>query len=273
MSTPLICLQRHLDCLSHLSDNNWIIDKYQVYLEAADSLVDAGLFQNALSIYISIKQVPELATAYIHIKMAKCFQGLGVGFKAEECLQTAIQVDEDDVDARMELAKMYEDLGQKEQAFILVNEAIQKKRDMHAVPPTPYKNRKRGRPRVNNKRNLDTTHSIVATKHRRAGTYKPRTLADPEERVKEEIARAKQLDNHYSILLDERGGMRNGDKMSTEKWIDAARDLTNDFRACNAFYDGVVILKFLGYTGIGSQPKVPIDPELTEIADRLSKSW
>lgn len=254
-----------------MTDNDWVVEKSHILLEAADNLVAAALYGDALPIYRSLENIPELGTASLFIDMAKCYKGLEVGSKAEECLQNAIQLDEDNVEARLELAKMYEDLGQKEQAFILVNEAIQKERDMQAIPAVLEK-RKRGRPRVE-KRGLETTQAIVTTKHRRTGAYKPRTLTNPEERAKEETARAKQLDEQFSILFEESDGMRNGDKASTDRWIDAARDVTNDFRACNAFYDGQVIVKFLGYiTNTGTQTKVSIDPDLAAMADRLSKS-
>jgi len=73
--------------------------------------------------------------------MGRCFQRDELQVQAEECFQTAIQLDENNIEARMELAKMYESLNEQEQAFIYVNEVMSIKNGQNAKP---VKQRKRG---------------------------------------------------------------------------------------------------------------------------------
>ncbi|EFX00630.1 sam domain containing protein [Grosmannia clavigera kw1407] len=58
------------------------------------------------------------------VVQGKCNLELHDQAAAEECFLAAIEADVENVDARFELAKMYEKVHEKEQAFILVNEAL-----------------------------------------------------------------------------------------------------------------------------------------------------
>ena len=236
----------------------------------------ARLYQNALSFYQSVKRVPGLATASVYIQMAKCFKGNGLEFKAEECFQTAIQVDENNIEARIELAKMYEALNQQEQAFIFINEIIAINRREESQNISPRKPRRQYRkkgalPLPAPPPESSNDQSFVSIKRPR--TYKPRRLADPAERVKEETARADQLQRRYLTLQREYERMRVGDGTSTQKWMEAAKDLVDDFRGCKAFYPWDKFVRFLGYSRDARiQVETPLDSNLIAMADRLSQS-
>jgi general transcription factor 3C polypeptide 3 (transcription factor C subunit 4) len=49
--------------------------------------------------------------------MAKCYRAIGLVAEAEDCYQTIIEHDEKNVEARVHLAKMFEELGMPEQAL------------------------------------------------------------------------------------------------------------------------------------------------------------
>jgi general transcription factor 3C polypeptide 3 (transcription factor C subunit 4) len=70
--------------------------------------------------------------------------------------------------------------------------------------------------------------------------------------------------------------MRSGDAASTEAWMDAARDLTDDFRGFKTFYPLDKYIRFLGYSGDSRiAAETPLDIDLTAMAERLSRglSW
>lgn len=58
------------------------------------------------------------------VLQGKCNLELHDHAAAEECFLAAIEADDENIDARYELAKMYETAQEKEQAYILVNEAL-----------------------------------------------------------------------------------------------------------------------------------------------------
>jgi general transcription factor 3C polypeptide 3 (transcription factor C subunit 4) len=206
--------------------------------------------------------------------MGKCFQGSGLGFKAEDCFQMAIQMDDDNVEARMELAKMYEHLGEQEQAFIYVNEVMSIKRSQNTrYRPGRKLGRKQDRIDGPQEGSNETKSDLSMMPTRIPRTYKPRRLADPAEKLKDETARAEQLQSQYYIMRKEHQGMRNGDGRATNDWMDAARDLTDDFRSFKLFYPWDKYVKFLGYTGgTRALAETPLDSDLTAMAERLSRS-
>jgi general transcription factor 3C polypeptide 3 (transcription factor C subunit 4) len=112
---------------------------------------------------------------------------------------------------------------------------------------------------------------MMPTKATRA--YKPRRLADPTEKQKEENARAEQLQGQYCTMLNEHEGMRSGNIRATADWMEAARDLTDDFRSFKLFYPWDKYIKFLGYSsGTRAHAETQLDSDLTDMAERLSRS-
>lgn len=259
---------------SDRSEQSKALEYSDLYLQVAPKLLEAGLYQDALKFYQSMKRYSSLVTPSIYIEIGRCFQGSGLGFKAEECFQMAIQMDDDNVEARMELAKMYELLGEQEQAFIFVNEVMSIKRSQNSrLRPGPKPGRKQAKiagPQTESKAPKSDV-SMMPTKVPRA--YKPRRLADPTEKQKEEKARAEQLQSQYYTMRKEHKGMRNGDVRATTNWMDAARDLTDDFRSFKLFYPWDKYIKFLGYSGeTRAQAETPLESDLTDMAERLSRS-
>lgn len=233
--------------------------------------MELGLYQNAITFFQQLKRVPELATPSLYMRMAKCFQSHGLDFKAEEYFQLAIKVDKDNTNARMALANMYERLGQKEQAFVYVNEviAIKKKlQEIAAASTPPKRGKKRGVPR---EPSVEETEAILTFKKKQPTRYRERSSSA--EQMKEEINRTTVIQTQREIVRVELEGMRAGDTDSTYKWMDAAKDMIDDFRGFKVFYPWDKIARFLGYTKYFREPQeAPVDPNLTAMATRLAQS-
>lgn len=191
---------------------------------------------------------------------------------AEEYFRRAIEIDANNTEARLELAKIYEAVGQEEQAFVYVNEVMAIERNAQAIkvkkPRKRY--RKRGDPP---EPTPELPESVIVYKSR--SRYNPRRLANPAEKLKDEMARVSELAFEHNVITMEREGMRSGDHDSVRKWMEAAKDMIDDFRGCKVFYPWDKFARYLGYTikTTRTQPEVPLDPQLTEMADRLSTSW
>lgn len=187
--------------------------------------------------------------------------------EAEESFQMAIAIDQDNIDARVHLAKMYEELDEQEQAFIYVNEIMNLRR---AHNQRKKQNEESEDPAVNN----DT---LMPPRARPKSYYKPRRLINAEERQKQEAATAERLQEQYSIMRLQRNGMRAGDLGSTLAWMRAAAELIEDFRSFKTFYPWDKYARFLGYTAGAArdQPQTgatPLDADLAEMANRISSS-
>lgn len=241
-----------------------------LYLQVARKFLELDLFQHALTFYQALKRHPSLVTPSLYVEMGKCFHGSRLDFKAEDCFQMAIQIDQVNIDARMGLANLYEQMGEQEQAFIYVNEVMSIKRAQNQtvrLRPGP----KPGSKRLKFSDLVPKPELPAMPTGRRA--YKPLRLADPVEKLKEEVARAEQLQSQYYAMRVELQGMRDGDAKSKSAWMEAARDLTDDFRSFKTFYPWDKYVKFLGYSdGTRAMAETPLDTDLTEMADRLSRS-
>ncbi|KAI2470582.1 TPR-like protein [Annulohypoxylon bovei var. microspora] len=96
-------------------------------LEGASALYEAGRLPMALRFYEPLRE-PDLLDTESLVRAGRCYLNAGDKRQAEECFTAAIDQDELNneacIDARYELAKMYEAAREEKEAFILVNEAI-----------------------------------------------------------------------------------------------------------------------------------------------------
>lgn len=218
-------------------------------------------FPDALDFYQPLKNIPEQIDGSLLVQMGKCFLDGGSDQLAEECFRGALELDRDDIDATMELARLYERMGKPEQALNYVSDVmfLRKNQDLK----TYRKPSKRTESRTIGEK------SSTATK-----PPKPRPKRPKQQGVKQhtKAETAGSLKSQYSILREECEVMRRGDAASAEAWMDAARDLTDDFRGFKTFFPLDKYIKFLGYSSSSrAQAETSLDLDLTAMAERLSK--
>ena len=201
--------------------------------------------------------------------------------EAEESFHTAIQVEENNTEARVQLAKMYESLNEQEQAFIYVNEVLAIKR-IQNPEPVNARRRRRGQFTVDAPPPMESKESSNSEDEDltplKFYTYKRRRLADPKRKLEEETSRADQVMNQYYIFQTKLDRMRNGDAEAVREWMTATRDLTDDFRSVRRFYPYDKYARFLGYkekelrAQAEAQVEAPTEEgELVAMVDRLSQ--
>ena len=203
----------------------------------------------------------------LHLQMGKCYLREGQAREAEGSFQTTILLDQDNIEARVELARMYEDLDDQEQAFIYVNDLIRLRREQSS----------RKRQSEEDENSAVDNDAFMPTAARRKSYYQSKRLMNKEERRRQEAATAERLLEQYSLMRLERNGMRAGDQRATTAWMNAAADMIEDFRGFKQFYSIEKYVRFLGYnTGTGREQPLtgatPLDADLAEMASRISSS-
>ncbi|KAK4457364.1 hypothetical protein QBC42DRAFT_279316 [Cladorrhinum samala] len=194
---------------------------------------------------------------------------------AEECFIAAIEDDEDHIEARVQLAKMYE--GEEEQegreeAYLLVHEAMNlearkgirlgllSKRRGRRGPYGPRKGgpRKPRKPRDPNKKSR----------------YVPRRLINAEKRRQQELEMTAEATKNFALMKELEGAALLGDDQAKTGWMKAAKELVDDFRSYKQFYPWDKYIKFLGYvTEEGGQSAVPArNMKLRAMEERLRQN-
>ncbi|KAL2124409.1 hypothetical protein VTJ04DRAFT_774 [Mycothermus thermophilus] len=161
---------------------------------------------------------------------------------AEECFIAAIEEDEDHIEARVQLANMYEGEEMqegREEAFLLVREAMnlearrglvdgsRRRRKPCEGPPRPRK------PRDPNKKS----------------NYVPRRLINAEKRRQHEMQMTAVAAANFQRLRENEARAQAGDPLAMKEWMRAAKELVDDFRSYKQFYPWEKYIKYLGYGG------------------------
>lgn len=194
---------------------------------------------------------------------------------AEDCFLLAIEFDESAIDARVELARIYEKAHEDEEALILVTEAIALQ-DIHKGP--------RSRQANADDKSEDTPTGAARSKPRPARRpaagvarrYRPKRLVGDDQRKREERDRADELSRRYNDVRRLKQQIQSGDRDLVSAWEAAARDLVDDFRSFRKFYTWDKYVKYLGAANEmvfnAPQQMLPGTSELHMFAERLSKS-
>jgi general transcription factor 3C polypeptide 3 (transcription factor C subunit 4) len=243
------------------------LDYPDLFQDAADALFETGLFDEALEFYRALWAENELEDEKLPLQMGKCHMRRGEHKEAEESFQAALAIDQDNIDARIQLAKLYEEVDEQEQAFIYINEVMKIKR--------AERRRKQQMNTDENSQELNST--LMPSNMRPKSYYRSRRLINAEERRKQEVAVAERLQEQYAIMRRERESMRAGDAEASMAWMNAAAELIDDFRGFKTFYPWDKYVRFLGYTATVNreQPHMggtSLDADLAEMASRISTS-
>ncbi|KAI0024668.1 hypothetical protein F4780DRAFT_547526 [Xylariomycetidae sp. FL0641] len=274
--------------------------------EAAIALYEAGARSVALRFFTPVIYLPDLLEPPGFLAAGRCFLDIGDKRQAEECFAAAIDADETSrdeacIDARYELAKMYEAAREEREAFILVNEAIRLQRDYENAPDAPEeeeeadakdqgkgqaanqagaigeatKPKKTPRPKKPREPKPPKLRvikpKIPRPKREKQGRRRPMVFAFHEEQMQAENQRSAELDQAWAVVNKERSE-GDGDG-PTEAFMASARELIDDFRSYKNFYSWD---KYLSHMGIEQEDKDAVasslsrSKNLVEMRERLS---
>ncbi|POS76573.1 hypothetical protein DHEL01_v205031 [Diaporthe helianthi] len=239
---------RHMQWLNSQDPSifNFFLDTPFVIKDLANELFEARRITSALEFYDLYKRLITEPDAEILVQQGKCYLEMEDQATAEECFIAAIEIDDDNIEARYELAQMYETNQEQEEAFLLVNEALQLERDQkrdarkngEGDGGEQVKSQKRVRQKVLRDK---------AARPKRARRVYVRRMANKAQREKYEESVTNNFKEKYQRVLDLREQVKSGDKAAEEEWMAAAQDLVDDFRSFKEFYPWDKYLSFMGY--------------------------
>lgn len=208
------------------------------------------------------------------VDQGRCYLALRDNVSAEECFIAAIEGDDENIDARFELAKIYEAEQEKEgreEAFLLVTEALnleaQHAEDTGAAPSSKRQPRKLGPYMPGELRRRQMLLKQPARRRKR----RPRRLGDSEARRKSEQERAEVLGETFRMCQEMRPRLETGDEEALDAWMGGAKELIDDFRSIKDFYPWDMYLKSQGFVTVYAvqQDHPHANANLVEMAARL----
>lgn len=216
------------------------------------------------------------------VNQGRCYLALGNKVAAEECFIGALDEDEYHIDARFELAKLYEAESEKEgreEAFLLVNEALDLEArqggdgDRAGLAGGPKKRRsnyQRARREPKPKKDRVPRAPRPPGEKRK---YRPRRLGGSAEKQRQEMERKNAMLDKYRAAADLRPQVAGGDPEAMARWMSVAKDLVDDFRSSKQFFPWDKYVRFMGYNTILSTDAIPAkSSKLAAMAARLQQN-
>ncbi|KAI1374664.1 TPR-like protein [Hypoxylon crocopeplum] len=277
-------------------------------MEAASALYEAGNMTMALHFYEPLRTA-DLIDAESLVRAGRCYLNAGDKKEAEECFTTAIDQDEPNsaacIDARYELAQMYEAAREEREAYILVNEAIrlqeareraheeeEKRRgdndkddqeDDDGAPSAPLQGpgaekdveaiiKRSKRPlKPKGERPEPKPKEPKPKAQPKPAVRRRKLFAGTAELQEQEKRRSSELVEAWKVVRASRASAEVDADGPSNAFMSAARELVDDFRSYKDFYTWD---KFLAHLGV-DQAREKIEarkanPNLLAMAERLS---
>ncbi|TGJ82648.1 hypothetical protein E0Z10_g6107 [Xylaria hypoxylon] len=291
--------QRHINYFDPEGPNGIEVLSNEPHLlaEVGSALYESDLRGMALRFFEPLLSVPDVLDSAALLAAGRCYLDAGDKRQAEECFGAAIDADESNdeasIDARYELAKMYEAAREEQEAYILVNEALrlQQAHDeaegendeedmgeyqgsdddarnrLGASASRKARSRNQRAPRRLKPRapRLDNDgHEVHGPRPRR------KVFGRTEEVTLEEKRRAEELTTAWRTVHGARGPVDNINRVGpSDAFMRAAKGLVDDFRSCKGFYSWE---KYLTHLGIDEDKQVYVsrNRNLIEMKERLS---
>lgn len=261
----LTVAQRHLSQLGPAEQHtqDFILDFPFLVYDLADELARCGRAALGIEYLEILRSVPGDPDAVLLLQLGRCYLATGEQPAAEECFLAAIDADEDSIDARIELANMYEGAKEDEEALILATEAmaLREAQDMGSGPDaaaaglsaggSSIRRGRRSSPAtqlrgLRRRRNVDPAESTrVPGRPRLPRRYRPKRLAGPDRRRQDEEARAVKLSRQFDVVRGLKQQISTGRHDLVPAWLASSGELFDDFRSLKKFYTWDKYLLFL----------------------------
>ena len=217
-----------------------LFDYPDLFREAADVLRLTGHHNESLRFYEPLQQLSDYTDASFFMDMAECYKALGLNTEAEDCYQTVIHNDNDNIEARVQLAKMYEELGISERAVVYVKEVIALGRA--EVVSKPQKRSRR--PKFAGATVAEPSAPTAIS----SGPICQQFIDSAGQTEEGEKKKAENFHVIYSQMQGLMPGLRTGEEQATTEWMKLANILIQDFRSNKVFYPPIKYMRFFGYS-------------------------
>ena len=236
----------------------------------------------AIQYFELLRNAPGDPDAGVMLQLGRCYLDSGDQARAEEYFLAALDADEDNIEARIELANMYEKARDEEEALIFTAEAMAlRARDQPAddngfesgpggmlpsIAPTSWAFRRRPRGDGTRRTTISTRAPTIPRR------YRAKRLADADKRQKDEQARALKLSRQYQIVQELKQRIAAGHEELVSEWMASSKELIDDFRSLKRFYTWDKYLHFLQPNGaVQQETQARKDTELSQMYERLTR--
>jgi general transcription factor 3C polypeptide 3 (transcription factor C subunit 4) len=257
-----------------------VFEYSDLFREVGDALRDAKEYEEALRFFQPLKITNAFSDTDFWLAIAASSYVSNNIEQARECYELAKASDELCAEARTQLAKIYKDMGRRDEALRNAQAALEIGRRAIIRPQRRrYERREAREAREAAERALKDTHrltipSIVSTTSRlkpieykdAQGRYRlgfvnsyPGREAKYEERAAKrrkmqqmsaheaDEYRTSNIQSLFSRLQEMTTAMRNGDVIARNTWLDCAEELIYDFRSNKVFYPAERHMRFEGF--------------------------
>ncbi|KUI64090.1 Transcription factor tau subunit sfc4 [Cytospora mali] len=243
---------RHLQWLNPQDADvyNFFVDTPFVIKDLANQLFESRRVTTALEFYDLYRRLTGEPDPEILVQQGKCYLEMEDQATAEECFIAAIEIDDDNIEARYELAQMYETAQEQEEAFLLVNEALkleQEQRLENGEDDDDGGDHMAAKARKKRRVRQKVLRDKAKARPKRARRVYVRRMANKAQREKYEESVTNNFKEKYQRVLELREQVASGDKEAEAEWMAAAQDLVDDFRSFKEFYPWDKYLSFMGY--------------------------
>lgn len=253
--------------------------------DLAGEIAKYGQPQRAIRYLELLRATTEDTDATLLVQLGRCYQATGQQSTAEECFHAAIDADEYNIDARIELANMYEKAREDEEALILAAEAMAlKEAQGHPLsePLTKEQLHKfsmisdRGMPRMPASQaragTRQTKSKSTPTARILPRRYRAKRFANPDKRRQDERSRAIKLSQQYELVRGLKQQIKSGSNDLIPVWMESCKELVDDFRSLKRFYTWDKYLHFLGKKQLLEQSaNEEANTELSQMFERLTR--
>ncbi|WWC67957.1 uncharacterized protein I206_101876 [Kwoniella pini CBS 10737] len=237
-----------------------VLQYHPLFVALAEALMKCELWEKALDCYASIQECEELPDSTEEVyNVGICHHHLKDLHQAEEALKWVVDNSPDNINARLRLANVLEDMGRKAEALELVSDIIRtrahREKDRYSMRrPSEYP--------LEEEEEEQPTPSDSYTKAEKAAKKKLT------KRILEDQMRS-QMQNLWKDVQDAEKGIEEGDIGALDRFISAAGTMIENYRMNRGNFSksrGVVrIIKSR------KQRRNDVDTQAREMQDRLER--
>ncbi|PYH50085.1 tetratricopeptide repeat protein [Aspergillus saccharolyticus JOP 1030-1] len=262
------------------SEDARLYDYGDLFREVADALKEVGLLQEALRFYIPLQQTNDYADVSFFMAVGDCYRLLGKLEDAENCYLTVAEYDAQHIESRVQLAKLYEEIGMNEQALKFVNEAVllgrQETRSHRRRKDTRLEQLAMEFRLADSGADAAVPESVSPEQAPAAILTTPAAPVSSKKQAEpDEGQRKSNVQYLYGKLLQLQGALKSGNDEAMEDWLDIGDALLREFRSNRIFYPLQRHMTFLGYSREAQRKKSKgrsLMEEMQEMAGRLHES-
>ncbi|KAK9768701.1 transcription factor TFIIIC subunit tfc4, variant 4 [Basidiobolus ranarum] len=220
------------------------IEKYaDLYHEVAETYMEKRMFEEALAVYEEIINHEVTDGPIAWVQMAICHRELGNLDSAVELYTAAVEAIPEDLDNKIALAEIYEELGEEERALELVIEVDEARKAARTLASL---SESKDQEPENIENSAINNFSIFNVESSRWEALKAKNAATRAARLQQE----QEAERDTKIKFQKLGLLMSRlatDEKARNEYFDTAQCLFDDFRDTKAFYPSDRMKRFTGF--------------------------